>query len=808
MAPKQIYLIPLIYFLCILTDIQGQGSLLWPPLSPEKNSGEEVVPAPVAENKKPAKPEVSFSLPGGYYREAISLELTCPGAVIYFSTDGSRPSKSSKLYTGPINISKTSVVRVLAYKNSRKGKYLGQTYFINEPSSTIPTVSIGIDPDVLFDPENGLYMKGPNAIDSLWKQEGANFWSRREVKAHVDLYETKGDQVFSSQVGLRLFGGISRLFPQKSLTIVARDRYGKKRIKHNVFGKGNPKKHKFLVLRNSGSDWGKSHLRDALMGSLLDDWDIEKQAYRPAHVYLNGNYWGIYNIREKINRYFIEDHYDVDKDSIDLLEHRMSLKRGSVTHYKKMLHFLSGHSLEKDRNYQFLNTMMDIDNFMQYQIAQIFFDNKDAGGNIKFWRPQQKEGRWRWILYDTDWGFGLHDAHAYRSNTLKFHTNPEGPSWPNPPWSTFILRKLLENDQFRNDFVNRMMDHLNTTFKEERVLEAISKKQGALRPEIKRHFDRWRLSENQWERHLNIMKRFAEKRPQYIIEHLKEFFSLGNLESVHISSIAGGLVQLNDYVRIEDKQEFFGSYFCDHPIKLTASPDYGYRFSHWEGIQGQAARNPSIQIRLIEGKPLELKAVFEPFHHPLDGQVFINEICVKNKRSGDWIEIHNHSSNSVCLDKWFLRDRKNEYIIPSGCIDAKGYVILAQDSMAFRSVHGNSARIIGKLPFGLNKNKESLALYAPDRSSIDTIYYEFEDKEKPFTWALLNPKLDNQFDSNWEFVPGDGTPGLNNPTYMLAKIRQQQQKWLKIGSTLGLLLVGLALYLANRRRNRLIRRVL
>ena len=181
------------------------------------------------------------------------------------------------------------------------------------------------------------------------------------------------------------------------------------------------------------------------MTSLVEDWDLEIQDSRPSHVYINGKYWGIYNIREKVNRFFLQEHTDVDIDSLDLMEHRMSLKRGNAIHYQKMLKFMRENDLSDPANYAYLNSLMEVNNFMDYKIAQIFFDNQDAGGNIKFWRPQTPSGKWRWILYDTDWGFGLHNDKAYKNNSLAFHTKEGGPAWPNPEWSTFILRKLFKN---------------------------------------------------------------------------------------------------------------------------------------------------------------------------------------------------------------------------------------------------------------------------------------------------------------------------------------------------------------------------
>ncbi|NUO02983.1 MAG: CotH kinase family protein, partial [Saprospiraceae bacterium] len=350
--------------------------------------------------------DLDFSVPGGFYNSTLEVALSSPGAEIYYSLDGSMPTQRSQRYQKPIAIRRTTVLRAVAYRGDTRSRFAGQTYFIGEPQSTFPVISLAVTPALLFDAQRGLFMQG-SIVDSLWNKPNANFWTRREVPMHVEFFETDGSCVYNSLSGMRLFGGMSRLFPQKSLAIIAREGYGEDRIRHPVFGKKGPKSFKSLVLRNSGSDWGKTHFRDAFMTSLLDGWDIEKQAYRPAQVYINGKYWGIYNLREKINRYFIASHSDVDKDSIDFLEHRNNLRRGSRQHYSRLLKYLAAHDLSIAENFSWVERQMDVDNFLNYQVAQIYFDNQDAGGNIKYWRPRTPTGRWRWILYDTDWGFSL-----------------------------------------------------------------------------------------------------------------------------------------------------------------------------------------------------------------------------------------------------------------------------------------------------------------------------------------------------------------------------------------------------------------
>jgi len=441
--------------------------------------------------------ELEFSTKGGFYSDHVILELRSSGARIYYTTDGTKPTRRSKTYHKPIVIKSTTVIRAIARKGKRKSNIKGHTFFIDEPETTLPTVSILIPPKVLFDETYGMFNEGDDA-DSTYAKLGANFWSRKEVKINAEIFETNGTCVHRSNSGFRLFGGMSRLFPQKSFALIARDKYGKKRIKHKIFGKDGAKKFKFLVLRNSGSDWGKAHLRDKFMTDLVEDWDLEIQDSRPSRVYINGMYWGIYNIREKINRYFIQEHSDVYKDSLDLMEHRANLKRGSAVHYQNMLKFLKEKDLRNPSSFAYIQSQMDVENFMDYKIAQIYFDNQDAGGNIRYWRPQTPTGKWRWILYDTDWGFGLHGEKAYKNNSLAFHTEKRGPVWPNPPWSTLILRKLLANEEFQNQFINRFCDAMNTSFEEEQVASKLNKHVKLILPEMKRHLNRWNLSEKKW----------------------------------------------------------------------------------------------------------------------------------------------------------------------------------------------------------------------------------------------------------------------------------------------------------------------
>lgn len=745
---------------------------------------------------------IEFEPNGGFFDapQMVKLISNEDRARIYYTTDGSEPGKSTgKLYKRPFEVDETSCVRAVAINGDKKTKIKAHTYFISEPETKLAVVSLTMPPSLLFDPEYGLFVKGKNYDDSHWSLPGANFWDRGEHLMNAEIFI--GDKcVFRSGAGFRLFGGMSRLFPQKSLALVTRNKYGKKRIKYPIFGKSGLDEFKFLVLRNSGSDFDKAHFRDLMMTSLVEKWDMEKQDGRPAHVYINGYYWGIYNIREKVNRYFIAEHNDgVHKDSIDLIEHRINRKKGRISHYKNMLEFMEDADLSKSENFNELSTLMDVENFMDYQIAQIYFDNRDAGGNIKFWRPQTPEGKWRWVLYDTDFGFGLHDKNAYKFNSVDFHTEEDGPKWPNPPWSTFILRKLLENENFENAFVNRFSDHLNYSFTADRVNSCINYYYKMLEPEIGRHHLRWNLNSSTWEMQVKQIKNFADNRPTNIRWHLMNKFDTGKMRQLYLSSTGGGKLILNNYVEVSDKEDFSGTYFEKYPVQVEAVAEKGFVFSHWEDKDGNKAsfEKNAFELRL-EKDSTDLKAVFKEVRSELEDIIVINEISTNNLETGDWVEIHNTSDRVVKLSGYRFYDDKHEFLLPDVTIGAQDYLIICQNAKAFQKAFPMAYNVIGDFNFGLNKRKEELSLYSGEGALVDEFKYNIPAFDTLFTLSLLDPGLNNMRQSNWELVYDSGSPNEANKSVVLSKIQGKRNFWIQIGAIFAITLIAICLIFLRR----------
>lgn len=586
---------------------------------------------------------------GGFYREPFELTLrTHEGYEIYYTLDGSDPTFNDRLYTGPIKIKnrkyeddvltqisttsmswvppidkvfKGTVIKSKAFYNGEpRGETLTHTYFVDEgifERYSIPIVSLATDPDNLFGYERGIYVLGE--VRDKWLEENpganitggspANFNQRGkewERPIHIEWYEPDGTLGFSQNLGVRTNGGWSRSFIQKSLRFYARKEYDEKnKIEYDIFPNLTQRidknkrieEFKRIILRNSGHDLYETMFRDPMMHRLVENLSLDTQAYRPVVLFINGEYWGIHNVRERIDKYYFEYHYGIDEEDIVMLENEYAVSLGDREdrqHYINMINYLKEKDIREDDVYSYIKTQIDVENYIDYNVAQIYAANGDwQGNNVKYWRKKTngyqptatygQDGRWRWIFFDLDAGF-----RRYNHNTLRFATEAGNPTYPNPDWSTFLFRTLLENKDFRNDFINRFADLLNTEFKEDRVITIIDEMQDEVAPHIDEHINRWRGlggSIEAWENHVDNLRNFARKRQDYVVSHIINHFNLEGTVNISLDTLNrhGGDIRINSIDINSNNYPFEGIYFKGVPIEITAIPKVGYRFDGWEG---------------------------------------------------------------------------------------------------------------------------------------------------------------------------------------------------------------------------------
>ena len=724
-----------------------------------------------------AEPTVSIS--GGFYSAPVTVSITpvSNNDIIYFTLDGSEPNETSTQYSNPIQINFTQVLRTKAYSTGLlPSTSVTNSYFINY-SSSLTVVSLSTDPANLFDEEFGIYAMGDSA-ETSFPYFGANFWKDWERPVHVELFETDGSKGFGIDMGAKIFGGWSRGNAQKSFALFARGQYGASILNYKLFEELPFQEYEAFVLRNSGNDWLSTMFRDAFMTSLVDGIDIDKQDYRPAVLFINGEYWGIQNIREKVNEHFLAQHHNINPDSVDILENFGQVVQGDSSDYLALYSFIENNNMSIPLNYEYVKAEMDVDNYIKYFVSEIYFDNQDwPGSNIKYWRKSSND-KWRWIMFDTDFGYGIWSSSAYQNNTLQFALEPNGPGWPNPPWSTLFLRKLLENTSFKNDFINYFADLTNTNYKSENVVNKINSIASAIQPEIPKHSARWnQFTYNQWLTNVQNMRYFASHRLDYLRAHFIQKFNLSGTALVTLSNsdTAMGRIKINS-LNIKSPS-WNGIYFLGIPITVKAQHNTGYRFVRWEG--GDTSTNDSLSITL--NGVLNLNAVFEIDSNYSTPKIVINEINYNSSltfNTEDWIELYNNGESAVDISGWIFKDSDDAHIfsIPQGTIiSSDSYLVLCIDTSLFKPLFPEVSNYIGNTGFGLSGSGELIRLYDNEMNMMDSLVYDDfapwptqPDGNGP-TLSLINPDYDNTLGENWAASLGYGTPGKINDTFVNAE---------------------------------------
>jgi len=617
-----------------------------------------------------------FSQSGGYHESPFDLVLETEekNAKIYYTLDGSEPTKDDLVYDAPIPIQsrsgesaelawiqemsptwvppsgeifKATVVRARVFDDdgNNSSPTVTHTFIVDKTKRyTLPVVSIATNPDYFFNYNFGIYVMG-RAYDELFDPNPAlNPWERAanynqygeewERPIHIEFFEANGELGFSQDSGVRINGTATRERAQKSLRIYAQDADGvNEAINYELFPDlTNPisgdliKSFKTIVLRNSGNDWDETLFRDALMQSLFSHTLINTQAYRPVIVFLNGEYWGIYNLRERVDEYYVESYYGVNPEDIVLLSNNGEINvglPGDEQQYLDMLAFIKSNDMTNAENYAYVQTWMDIENYIDYEIAEIYSNNTNwPHVNIKYWRkktnqfepeaPYGQDGRWRWMIYDTDFGFGYDGGKsAVEHNNLLNATRPI----PNGD----LFSSLLKNPEFQTSFINRFADQLNTSFVPTHVIDRIDQMQSVLEPEIAEAIIRWRGSNgsvDQWDKDVDLLRYFAANRPGYVRQHIVDYFGLGGVANVTLSAdenmghiLINSIAITSDTPGVENPSSWTGIYFQDVPITITAVPNPGYRFLGWDGIQGVDSNTESITLTLKDD--ISLHAIFE-----------------------------------------------------------------------------------------------------------------------------------------------------------------------------------------------------
>ena len=532
-----------------------------------------------------------FSSSGGVYEQTIKLEIKTesPHAKIYYTTDCSNPNQASSIYKSPINISTTTIVKSIAIEPNKLPSKVVVASYIFDTETPLPIVSISTNENNLWNDQIGIHCVGSNGITGYGIN--ANYWQKWERPASFEYFDKDKKSCLNQEVGIAI-SGARRNMPQKSLRVYARGKYGAKQLSYPFFIDKPYTDHSSILLRNAGlPDFESSLIRDGVVHKLpQNSYDIDYQGHSACIVYLNGIYWGIYNIRERQNQDYLQASHQIHPTKVDLMEDIGLSIEGDQLHYNRLIKYLETADLSSPESYPFLATQLDVEEYLRYQITEIYCANFDwPGRNIKYWRPKTPRGKWRWMMFDVDAGFGLWGK--YDHNYMVHATESNGPNWPNPPNTTFVFRKLLENATFRHKFITQATAMVSSYFATERVVKIIDSLKTNIATEVPTHIERWKQydssdgkcvqSFSDWESNIEVLKEFAEHRPSFFIQHIKEFFKLEEPVDLQINHNAHGRIEVEG-VKIEPGQT--GRYFPGLTLQLKANPAPGYSIKNWGGL--------------------------------------------------------------------------------------------------------------------------------------------------------------------------------------------------------------------------------
>ena len=552
-------------------------------------------PTPIKENENvtfgvPDSLRIVFDQPAGLYAESVTVSLKNSwNEPMYYTIDGGNPSSKDSLYTQPIQIDSNTVLRASVIKKGYESSVIGtHTYLIGE-KSTLSVLSLSTDPDNLWRKSRGIYRN--------YEKRG---WTR---SAHIEYFDRTETGEFipavDKTVDIRIAGKTSRRQPKKSFNVIANRKDGLKKINYKLFDSKTIDKFEGISVRadatsgrNVSELWVGERFKNEFVYEINDQMkgNVSMQAYEPVLLFLNGEYWGLYNMMERKGKDFIQQNHGVE--DMDILTYQDPKPvRGSADDYDDLITFIQTHDIALDSVYQVVCQQVDIDSYIDQWVYENYSGAHDIGVNIRCWRSKEPGSKWKWISYDQDsWNTVFENSFVYFLESEKIP----------------LYGRLMLNKTFRNQFLNRLMDYLNTTLETKNVLTVLDRILLRIENEVDRDRARWEdtmLYIPKGER-VTWMRDYAVRRPDILRAQMLEYFNLvGGTTEINVIQPIGGEIRVNSLIH---STNWSGKYLENLPIEIEAIASDGYEFVKWKG--GKFPK--SNKGRVLPCKAKKVRAVF------------------------------------------------------------------------------------------------------------------------------------------------------------------------------------------------------
>lgn len=603
-------------------------------------------PTPGAANTTPGYPDLAtppqFSKPGGLYTESFPLDISAQaGWTLYYTLDGSEPdparvgaatntNRVTRPYSAPLTVAsrtgqpnvfsnipttaitpswlpawrppagevfKGTIVRAMALDQAtgRRTKIITRTYFVDPAIQSrygnLPIVSLVSDYSHLFSSATGIYVPGSTHKGDIAKQNFFKGWVR---PASIEFFESGGNPGFTGDFEISIQGSSSVASPQKGLDVIARSELGSNSIPYPLFANANVESQasqhtefKRFILRSWGSVLSDTaFFADAYQQALAASAGLEIQAYRPAIVFINGEYWGLHEIRESNkNSWYHQARTGISRDDpgFDLLEGGGAMvDEGDAVHWNATMSYINSNNLSNDAVYSQVETRIDVKNFAEYMVHCMYAGKRDwPGQNEAKWRPRTVDGKWRWTQYDMDQGINPFGAPEYDMFQQTLGTaSGYGPH--------VLFAKLMGNSRFRSMFINTYTDWLNSRVLSQVELARFDAMKAELDPFITEYDRRWPSTHN-WNG-TTLARNILVRRNNVRREQLRARFTLGADRIVTLQTDAAhGSIRCNRMLvnastpgASASPYPWTGKYFQNQPITLEAIPLEGHEFMGWK----------------------------------------------------------------------------------------------------------------------------------------------------------------------------------------------------------------------------------
>jgi hypothetical protein len=446
-------------------------------------------------------------------------------------------------------------------------------------------------------------------------------WQR---SAHIEYFEDKNSLPLIFPAEIRIHGGTSRKRRKKSFRLIYSILPLNGNSPHNLLMERGIGYKKTIVVRSGGNNH-KFRLRDELFQTLYSEAGGIISNFMPCMLFVNGEIWGIYNIREKVDEEFLKKRFG--EDSYDFIRRHgegLNVISGDETAWEQLLNFFRTHDISKDENFKKASERIDISNITDYWLFNIYAGNRDWPHNNIFWFKgrNNKNGKWRWLSWDADMSFdksgkGLkHDTIAWAIGSKI--NNREKVSEKRLS-STLVIRSLLNNESYKKEFINRFCDILNFYLVPEKVDKRLDSIIKLSAHDLPKDLMRWSLSEDEYRQNVQNIRNFIYKRPKILLNFFQKEFNLGEILSIELYNYPnqGGKIQINTIN--PGIFPWTGEYFENSTITLTAKPSKGFKFIRWT----EPSLGENYKATLKIKRHLKIGAIFEKENNKKAGDKLI-----------------------------------------------------------------------------------------------------------------------------------------------------------------------------------------